>query len=387
MKQKKAKNEVKRRRHRLIVFSFRTMVVLLILGFILSMYQRSLVLLAAQPDDFALTATALFDQVTVAAGKLTQIADQQHVEVPSPTRTPNEYELDVTVILGELTKGAESLIMTQEALGIQTNTPVPKLAMTATEMVQRTQDAMAFATYIDEHGTFSPFDQTYDDWIETVEESLGFTHPILETVIESLRSRSLSDAMTFTSPSISTHTIWYNYNGDYYVVMLLDSRMDTYYGDYQELLIFKPDNDTVELVFRHSIDSGIVLSNKGEFLLDFNHNGRLNFAITYANYGDCPTSRLMVLELTADGVKDISPPIEEQWIAIYSSYNFLDYEDSQAINVHSSGGYLLKGDYPEDCKPLDIDAIFAWNGERYALIDHLPIPLHGSATPDDLEQR
>jgi len=45
------------------------------------------------------------------------------------------------------------------------------------------------------------------------------------------------------------------------------------------------------------------------------------------------------------------------------------YWTNQDIVARSSGGYMVKGYYPENCRPLDIEAIFRWNGERYAKVD------------------
>lgn len=120
----------------------------------------------------------------------------------------------------------------------------------------------------------------------------------------------------------------------------------------------------------------------GLILADFNHNGLLNFAITYANYEDCPTSRLIVLEITADGFKDISPPLEEQRTYVHNSYTLLPADDTQTFVIRSAPEHPIKG-YPDDCESLDFYATFSWDGERYSRIDHSPIPLHGSAIPDD----
>ena len=80
MKRKKVKNEMKQRRHRLRVLSFGVVVILLIAGLGLSMNDTSPpVPIPNQSiyDIFALTSTALMDQVTLTAINydMTQVAD------------------------------------------------------------------------------------------------------------------------------------------------------------------------------------------------------------------------------------------------------------------------------------------------------------------------
>ena len=367
MKQKKMKNELKQRKHRVIVLSFSAIVVLLILGLGLSMNRPSpTVSLSNQSiyDDFALTSTALIGQLTLNAinAERTQVADD----------IDKGAELALTAT--EIAERSVFFPLTQEALGIETNTPDPTLVAHATERAvtvevaisQITQDAVFLTEVADGVSTFTPFDTVVEDWIVKIEEQLGFSHPELDIAVEKLLSQYQSDLKTLHFVELSPLFQSYESNNLDYIMVMLNFTSHSSYGS--ELLIFSVNDDFVELVFRHT--GGEFVSDwTGLALADFNQNGGLNFAITYGNYGDCETSRLMVYELTADGLIDISPSIDEQWIAIYSTYNWVDYENIRAIQAYSSGGYMVKGYYPEECKPLDIGAIFKWNGDRYAKVD------------------
>lgn len=257
MKEKKAKKKLKRRRHRLIVLSFRKMTILLILGFVFSMYQGSFLSRAVQPDGFALTATDLIGQLTVADvhDQMTQIAEQRGTDFPVATQTPDDFALTATQVIGQMTENAKFVIMTQEALGIETNTPDPTLVAQATEIMvtidavirESTQDAMFLTDVAEGVSTFTSFDKVVEERIVKVEAQLGFTHPELALIVEKLLAQYQSDLQTLNIVKLSALAQSVIYKEIDYVTVMLNITSHTSYGS--ELLVFARNREGVELLF------------------------------------------------------------------------------------------------------------------------------------------
>jgi hypothetical protein len=313
VKQKKVKNEAKQRRHRLIVSLVGVMGVLLVAGLLLSMNRSSRTALLSNQsiyDGFALTSTALIGQLTVSAlnHEMTLVNDDG---------TRAEIASTATELLGKMTQNAESVIMTQEALGIETNTPDPTLVMRATEIVvtanavthEEMQDAMLLTDVAEGVSTFTPFDKVVDDWTVKIEERLGFSHPELDAFVVKLLSQYESDLETLNLVNLSALVQGHKTTDTDYMTVMMNVTSQSSYDS--ELLVFEFRNELVELLFQHT--TGEFLSDlSGGILSDFNQNGQLNFAVSYPNLDDCPTSWLSVLEIHEDRVHDISPPLDEQ---------------------------------------------------------------------------
>lgn len=338
MKQKKAKNEMIQRRHRLVVVSFSAVVVLLSIGLGLAMYRPSVVRVQGQPDAFALTATAL---------------------------------------IGKITQDAQSVIMTQEAQGMVTVTSSPSgyrpigspdaFQLTMTKLIgEVTQQAVYLTDVANGDVTLVPFDDVVKKWIIEVEEEVGFSHPELETIVEELLLKYKQDLTTVQFAQIYTNIGSYDADDYSYVAVLIQSQASERKFDWdkldEELLVFLQMDESLDLIYRRSIGFGNFLS----LLADYNNNGLVNLAIEYQANGDCRYSRVMILELSGDQVLDISPIMSEQPNGLYSFFGLVDVDDELILDVV----YDSYGDAThETCETLEERITYQWNGERYAKID------------------
>lgn len=325
------------------------------------------------PDNFQLTATALIGQLTEDArlaqnftptsvldysAKATAIIVQQTHEVEEGVKTkPNQnaFSLTATALIGQLTRDA--LIIEGIELGIITLEPTRTPAPTA---------------------TFVPYDVQKVNWVNHIEQNLGFSHPIIEDVITELMSQDKQGVqnkdfgLSFTIP--------HKFEPIDYDAVLIQAINRENLQIQGRLLVFYKTEDSIELIYDRDVGESefLLFGHEGvksyfrEFS-DINNNGLKDLVFAHSNGTQCPKSRLGILEFDGDEIRDISP-LDNEFFDGDSHFEFVptDFNDDGTYEIIYRFPHIYKGDVANQTAPCKIsNEVFRyeWNGERYTLVD------------------
>lgn len=289
-------------------------------------------------DDAALTATALFAQLTVDANSIRMT--QEAASTPYPTDSRNYFQQTATHLAEQQTKNA--LVLTDVAEGITTLTPSP---------------------------TLLPFSSLEEQWLGKIEDKAGFTHPVFEDVVQ----RHLDNYGNALDKANEAFVYVEVYDSDDEAYLAITFHTYGLYGSNdsdlreQTLLIFKLKDGHPELLLNQPIGDGYIVHPMGESseFADFNQNGLLNFA--FVDTAECGTSKLVVLAFSGDKVQGISPLPDGQCDDMNLQYKLFDTDGDgllEFVGFDDWDRWWIGGKQVQDG-----DVIYKWNGERYARVE------------------
>lgn len=256
--------------------------------------------------------------------------------IPTEESLPDAFQLTATFIVGQVTETA--LAEVNATAGIATLQPTP---------------------------TLLPFTHLEEKWRQELEEWHGFAQPVFQDIIQFNLDFYDDNLDAANHARVASHFAFYDSDPGNYIAVEIHTSPE-YESIY--LLLYYIEDSTVERLLTQKISVGYTISPFAEnhrTFRDYNGNGLVNIA--YVDYEQCEVAKLMILELSADEIIDISPLSIDACPDVDMAYRQVNIDDD--AHLEFVGFTDLERFYSYDFELAGGDVVYKWNGERYAKVD------------------